>query len=215
MKKIIFVGIFLIRLLAPQIIQAQGTGYLSNLGQSSIGSYPIGSDSWLATQFFTGTNAGGYTLNSIQIQVTNALGNPNGFTALLYASNPLAAIPGDSLGALSGSLNPATDGIYTFTPASNLTLSKTTYYYIVLTSETLVINGAYEWSYATANSYGPSGGWNSAGGNLIISNNGSTWSGFASDHIQYAINATAVPEPGILSLFGLGGFGFLWQRRKC
>jgi hypothetical protein len=32
---------------------------------------------------------------------------------------------------------------------------------------------------------------------------------------QFAINATAVPEPNILGLFALCGLGFLWHRWKA
>ena len=190
--------------LAPKIIQAQGAiTYLSNLGQPSTGNLAVGSDSWLATLFFTGNNASGYALNSIQLGITDSSGNPSGFTAMLYEINPAAAIPGNNLGTLNGSLNPATAGTYTYTPTSSLTLSQNTYYFIVLTAGTAVANGAYEWSLAGANSYNPSSGWNA--GAIETSSNGSSWSGLASEYPQFAINATVIPEPSVLRLFSLGG----------
>ena len=160
--------------LAPQIVQAQGTmTYLSNLNQASAGSLAVGSDSWLAAGFGTGNNANGYVLNSIQLGMTDASGNPSNFTVMIYANaGPTGIFPGSSLGTLDGSLNPATGGIFTYTPASNLTLSPSTFYYIVLTAGTTVANGAYDWSYAGANSYNPSGGWFSLGG-IWTSSNGS------------------------------------------
>ena len=207
---------FAVALLAPQIVQAQGTmTYLSNLGQSPDGSNAVGSDSWLAALFGTGPNAGGYSLNSIQLGMANASGNPSGFTVMLYSEVGVTGyFPGSSLGTLDGSLNPTTAGIYTFTPASNLTLSPSTYYFIVLTAGTTVANGAYEWNALNTFSYNPSGGW----GGVIswISNNGSLWTAHPPlDFSQFAINATVIPEPGVLSLFGLGGLGFLWHRRKA
>jgi hypothetical protein len=47
MKTIILLAIpaFALDVLSPQIIQAQGTTYLSNLDQSSVGSFSVGSDS--------------------------------------------------------------------------------------------------------------------------------------------------------------------------
>ena len=78
-------------LMASQVIQAQGTmTYLSNLGQSSTGSLAAGSDSWLAAGFQTGTNNGGYVLNSIQLAMNAASGNPTGFKVMLYADGVIA-----------------------------------------------------------------------------------------------------------------------------
>jgi hypothetical protein len=215
MKKLIISGVIIwASILTPQITQAQGNmTYLSNLGQTSTGSLAVGSNSWLTTLFSTGTNPGGYTLNSIQLAMTDASGNPSGFTAMLYTVGiGFGPIPGTSLGTLDGSLNPTTAGIYTFTPASNLTLSSQTGYFIVLTAGTEVANGAYDWSYAGTNSYNPSVGWSSLG-DVWTSSDGSHWN-TTGDSAQFAINATAIPEPGVSGLFGLGGLAFLWHRRK-
>jgi len=85
MKNIVISGVIVlvVALLTPQIVQAQGTIYLSNLGQPSAGSLAVGSDSWQAAIFTTGTNADGYVLNSIQLAMTDAFGTPNGFTVML------------------------------------------------------------------------------------------------------------------------------------
>jgi hypothetical protein len=58
MKKII--AVLLVALLIQQFVQAQGTVYLSNLGQTSTGSHAVSSNSWLAMGFQTGNNASGY-----------------------------------------------------------------------------------------------------------------------------------------------------------
>src|ERR1035438_6868675 len=123
MKKSIIGGIiaFAMALIVPQASQAQGIVYLSNLGQPSAGSLVVGSNSWLAANFLTGTNAGGYALDSIQLGMSDASGTPSGFKAMLYNFRNTAPIPGQSLGVLDGSLNPAVGGIYTFTPATSLT----------------------------------------------------------------------------------------------
>lgn len=96
---------FVVGLFTQQLIQAQGVVYLSNLEQTSAGSHAVGSDSWLAAGFKTGSNTGGYALNSIELGLTNASGNPSGFTAMIYseANNPNGVLPGSSLGALNGS----------------------------------------------------------------------------------------------------------------
>src|ERR1035437_1135557 len=137
MKKIMMM--FVVGLLTQQITQAQGTlTYLSNLGQTSTGSGAVGSESKFTTVqttwFVTGTNAAGYTLNSVQMEMldatTSILGSSSGgFTVTLYSAtippSPFINPPpelGESLGSLDGSTNPATGGIYTYTTASNITL---------------------------------------------------------------------------------------------
>jgi hypothetical protein len=222
MRKTIISGIIasVFGLLAPQIIQAQGTTYLSNLDQSSVGSVAVGSDSWLAGIFNTGTNySGGYVLNSIQLAMANASGNPSGFQVMLYASTGGSQLPRTLLATLDGSLNPVTSGIYTYTPDTTLTLLPNGAYDIVLTAGTAVANGAYEWSYADINSYNPSGGWHALPDGLAgvwTSSNGSPpWTPNESAFPQFAINGTAVPEPGVLSLFALCGFFLVWRRRKA
>src|SRR5665213_666416 len=220
MKKTIIINAIALAfgLLTPQFGQAQGIVYLSNLGQPSAGSQTVGSNSWLATDFHTGTNAGGYLLNSIQLALTDGSGNPSGFRVMLYANdgNPSGAFPGSSLGSLAGSLNPLAGGVYAFTDDPNIMLSAATYYFIVLAAGTAIGNGAYNWSTAnvgSSSSYNPSGGWIN-GGPVMYSNNGLSWGSVSGAFPQYAIDATATPEPGVLSLFGLGSLGFLWQRRK-
>ena len=218
MKNIVISGVIVlvVALLAPQIVQAQGTIYLSNLGQPSAGSLAVGSDSWQAAIFTTGTNADGYVLNSIQLAMTDASGTPNGFTVMLcgVGNFPGAPLPGSSLGTLSGSTDPATGGIFTYTPVSNLTLLPYEYYFIVLTAGTAVANGAYEWSHAGTYSYNPSGGWETYA-DILQSSNGSYWTSASTIDAQFAIDATAVPEPGVFGLFGLGGLFLAWHRRKA
>src|ERR1039457_2359421 len=207
MKRTILLAILALALgmFSPQSAQAQGTLYVSNLGLTSSGSSPVGNDSWLAVDFQTGTNAGGYSLNSFQLALTDASGNPSGFTAMLYtqhgAANPE---PGSSLGTLDGSLNPVTGGIYTYSPASNLALSPSTVYFIVLTAGTAVANGAYEWSVTSTSAFTSSGGWHGGDG-LFPSSDGLNW-GYTHVYAQFAIYATAVPEPSTLGLLALGGF---------
>jgi hypothetical protein len=210
-------------LFAPQFVQAQGAiTYISNLGYTSGGSSPIGSDSWLAAGFSTGTNPGGYTLNSIQLSMTDATGNPSGFTVMIYKLAAGAIVyesPGSLLTTLNGSSDPETAGIYTYTPASSLTLLPAVYY-IVLTAGTTVATGAYEWSSTPSTAYNPVDGWFEAigpAGNQSQSSDGSSWdSGAATAHDwRLAINATAIPEPSPVSLLFLGiGILFYVRRRK-
>jgi hypothetical protein len=222
MKKLIILFVF--GLLTRQGVQAQGSiTYLSNLAQPSAGSLAVRSDSWQAAAFNTGSNIGGYTLDSIQLALTPAVGHPNSFKVLLYSSIPSSErenSPGSKLGILDGPFNPVAGGVFTYTPASSLILSPNTAYFIVLTTGIPVASGTYEWSYASAgpNSfYNPIDGWNAPPVDIGIDNyqssNGSTWNLSSSGFHQFAISATPVPEPGVLSLLGLGGAALLWRRQ--
>ena len=204
--------VLLLGVLSPQLLRAQGTiTYLSNLGQSSTGSNPVGSNSWIASIFNTGNNPGGYILNSIQLGMTDASGNPSGFTAMIYSAVIFTGFnPGSNLDTLTGSANPSTSGIYTYTDASNLILSPSTDYFIVLTAGTTVANGAYDWSLTIPNAYSPSDGWGAGG--VWKSSNGSSWL-FNSGAPQFAINATAIPEPSAISLILLGSGVLIYVRR--
>ena len=237
MEKLINRGIiiFLVALLSPQIVQAQGTPYVSSLGYSSTGSNPVGSDSWLASGFKTGTNAGGYALDSVQLGMMDASGNPSGFSVMIYSSEqhqPYSPdyFPRSSLGSLSGSASPATAGTYTYAAPSSLALSPSTVYFIVLTAGTAQANGDYNWSNmnATQIPYYQSDGWRAPmtvqGIDDFYSIDGSPWSGsswgswfYSANFHQFAINATAVPEPSAPGLLSLGGLilGWRWRKSAC
>lgn len=98
-------------LFALSLVQAQGTLYVSNLGQTPTGNAQIGSDSWLAQGFSLGP--GTNTLNSVELLLNAASGNPSGFTVSICLGG--SSGPGPWLGKLSGSTNPLTGGIYTYT----------------------------------------------------------------------------------------------------
>jgi hypothetical protein len=201
-----------VSLLTPQITRAQGTVFVSNIGQPSTGSMAVGSDSWLAAGFISGTNSTGYVLNSVQLAMADASGNPSNFTVMIYGNNnPADVDPGNIVGTLVGSLNPTTAGTYTYTDDSNIVLSPQTQYFIVLTSGTAIANGAYEWSLADANLYSRDVSWG-AEVEVWTSGDGSSW-GDTSGRPQYAIIATAVPEPSPSLLLLLGSGIFIYVRR--
>ncbi len=216
MKKIISsIVIFVLGLTIPQLAQAQGTVYFTNLGLSTTGSAAVSSNSWFAAGFYTGTNVGGYFLNSIQVSLTNATGNPPSLAAMIYNDIGVAgAQPGTNQAALLGIDNPLAGGIYSYTNGSNFILAQNTSYFIVLMTGAATTNGAYQWNVTGT----PTSGYNNyhwAGGTIFLnSTDGLNWTHPSGIYGQFGINATAIPEPGIISLCALGGLGFLWQRRK-
>ena len=206
--------VLVIGLLSPGNIQAQGTTYLSNLGHTSTGSMAVGSDSWLAADLRTGFNSSGYLLDSVDLAMGNATGNPNGLAVMIYSAiTGVAVFPGSSLGTLNGSENPTTTDVYNYVPTSATILSANTHYFIVLVAGTATNVGAYGWS-ITGTPTGSSNGW-TANYSLAYSSNGSSWSFLSGDLAQFALTATPIPEPGVLVLLVLAGLGFLWRRSKA
>lgn len=72
--------------------------------------------------------------------------------------------------------------------------------------------------YSNTYSYNPSDGWVAAL-TLGSSDGTSSWRRLGAsqqyDFSQFASDATAIPEPGVLGLLGLGGVAFLWHSRKA
>ena len=193
---------------------------LSNLDQPSVGSLAVGSNSWVAGVFIVGQNPGGYVLNSVELAMSNASGNPSGLQVMIYSAGGGGYTPANYIGTLNGSLDPVTAGEYTFTPSAPITFLSNGGYAIVLTSGTAIADGAYEWSYGGANSYNPTGGWLTLPDGVAgawTSSNGSlpSWVNNGSAFPQFAVEATPVPEPGLLSFFFLGGLHFVSRRRKA
>jgi hypothetical protein len=200
-------------LFRSQITQAQGTTYLSNLGQSSSRSFPVASDKWIAQSFLTGTDSGGYMLNSVQLRMDAASGNPNDFDVSIdhvVADVGVGIIPASSLGSLSSS-DPAAGGIFTYT-TSHIALRPATLYFVVVTSATAMAQGAYNWSGLSSGAQ--SNNMWSIGPYSDFSTDGLNWDTGRNAGFQFAISATPIPEPSSLSLLGaLALPAFLFLRR--
>jgi len=212
MKKMTLVAIVLGELLVMRLAMAQGTTYISNLGEATVGGGQVGNDSWIGQPFTTGTNATGYALGCVQLLMGAALGNPSGFNVSIYSS-PGNGPPGSSLGILTGS-DPAAGGLFSYT-ASGLMLSPSTYYIIVATATAPTAQGAYEWT--TADSFGritraPGDPW-TIPDFYYSSANGSSWTFNPRQNIfQFSVTGTPVPDPGVSALVALGGLCFLLLR---
>jgi hypothetical protein len=211
MKKKINTGVIVlvIGLFAPPFVRAQGTLYVSNLGQTQTGSAPIASDAWIAQLIVTGTNSGGYVLNSVQLLMDPGSGAPGGFTVSIYSN--LSGVPNNSLGNFVGT-DPAAGGVLTYA-ASGLALSPHTPYFIVLTASTPEAQGAYDWS---ATSFTETTGnelWTIVD-TYSSSSDGTSWTAHVRNNVfQMALYATPTPEPGVVGLVAFGAL-FLGLRRK-
>ncbi len=123
---------------------------LSNLTTGGPGTANVDSSSGESSRFVTGGNAGGYTIESVDVNitsVTNTTGNASGdLTVALYTSASNGK-PGTSQATLSGS-SPTGAGTFTFTcPANaNCSLSPATEYHVVLTAPNTTGNGKYVWT---------------------------------------------------------------------
>jgi hypothetical protein len=204
---------FAVELLLPQIMPAQGTLYLSNIGQPSDGSRVVGSDAWITQAFGTGTNVGGYNLNSIQLLMSAASGSPTGFSISVYSHDANdSRFPGSSLGSLGGP-DPAAGEIFIYNTAGISLLPSTTYY-VVLTAATPVADGAYSWTFTSSLSVNSGDGWSMAGGFRYSSVDGLDWNRIAGPLFQFGVNATVVPEPATFALASLGLVCLSFCRRE-
>lgn len=183
-------------------IHAQGTMYVSNLGETSYdgGPFDYGQNTAhaLSVGFISGTNAGGYNLDSIQILMGNNAIGPGGFYVSIFTDN--GGQPGTSLGSLSGSPSPYIAGTYTYT-SSGIELSSLTPYWLVVSSDS-----PYFWEDTLSANYISNEGWS-------IVENGS------SEQLQFGVNADPlgidpVPEPGTLAFLGLEGLAVMLIRRR-
>lgn len=171
-------------------VQAQGTIYISNQGESGAG-YAIGN---YYQSFQTGTATGGYDLNAITLLMGDWLGNASGFTVALY--NDAGGQPGVSLGTLSGSNNPMNAGQYNYT-ASGLVFAPASTYWVGTSMTATQPLGGYAWQFTSSQNYASNDGWSistSVGGSSL--GNG--------DMLQFGVTATGIPEPTALSLGMLG-----------
>jgi len=217
MKKMIKGGFIILMsaMLSPQTVRSQGTVFVSSLSQPSAGSLAVGSDSWVAADFIrAGNNPGGYALDSVELAMTPATGDPNGFTVMLYSAGVNQTLPASRLATLTAaSGDPVTSGIFTYT-ASDVTLSPLTDYFIVVTAGNPVASGAYAWSFENTAPAASSGGWQGDDG-FWDSSDGSHWH-FANGEPQFALTATTIPEPETLYLMGLpGALFFAWRRWRA
>jgi len=214
MKKLFFTTIlFIVSWGRIPVVEAQGTLYVSNTGQTSAGSIPVGSNAWIGGMFFTGNAVGGYSFDSIQLLMGGALGSPSNFAVMLYSYN--MRFPGSSLGSLNGSSDPAAGGVFSYS-SSGIVLSPSTPYWIVAKSATATANGSYNWSFANTTDYSSAGTWqmNFDIGYYASSIDSLAWTIHGVYPLQFAVYATPIPEPSAISLLLLASAIVFCARRS-
>lgn len=216
MKKMFKIAIVLAALefVTLPLAIAQGTlTYMSSLNKPSGGSLPVAANAWWAQGFGIGPNSPRYTLGSIQLSMANGSGLPSGFAVSLYSADDAFAFPADKLWTLSGAADPILAGVYNYS-SSDVVLSPSTGYFIVVTASQPLVSGSYQWSFlANGFTVDASEGWGL--GHFVSSADGSTWgrNGTAGP-FQFAINATAIPEPSPVVLCLCGGALWLAARGR-
>ena len=150
-----------------------------------------GNDRQASTGFTTGSNASGYSLESVTFNISDITGSPSNFVLAIYSDS--SGDPGTSSEVLSGT-TPSSTGEHTFT-ASSFNLSANTTYHVVMTATGSPDNNFFRWGQNASNSETSSDGWTIADDGLTSSNGGTSWSGNDGISGLFSIQATAVPEP--------------------
>jgi len=208
MRKIIIIAVIFRAGLFALSLKAQGTLIASNLGLTPTGNAAIGSDSWIAQAFRT---PGGYTLDSVQLQMNPAFGIPVGFSISIFSSSGADTPPLQNLGSLAGP-DPTAGGIFTYSAPSSIFLPAGTCY-VVVTSTSPIADGSYNWSAVSFPNYNGIG--MAIDDSYYKSANGLNWTETIRQGVfQMAIYATPIPEPSALSLIFLGSGVLIFVRTR-
>ena len=193
---------------------------LSNLGQPSSGTAfigtnnpPTGANLMRGETFTTGTNAQGYQLNSVTLEMSAANGNGLGDFVLELRSTDSFQRPLTAIGSFLVTANPVTAGQYTYQFADpNLVMAPSTRYALVARSPTST--GTTASQYAWPNTFGSgqaAPGW-SFGGPWSGQEGSTSWAPLRNGPQKYALDVTAIPEPE--SLWLVGGAAILLATRR-
>jgi hypothetical protein len=158
----------------------------------------IKASQWDAQSFTVGSVS--VPLSEVLLNLNSPTGTGGNFFVRLYG-NGGSNVPGTVLQTLTGTSNPATSGIYSFS-GSSLLSANTTYWVVAgVTSG----SGQYEWNYELPASVesGSTLGW------TYSTDQGADWVGLFEPLLVFNMRVTGVPEPSGLVLAALGaGLGF-------
>lgn len=203
--------------LACLVVPARAEVVLSNLNEIDFNSSLVRSSRWFAQSFVTNNNQA-WTLTSATLSFDSAQNFSGNLFVNLYSNATNS--PGNSLGTLSGSDNPASAGQYTYT-SNGISLDPSTTYWLVAGVSSG--DGVYSWLYTE--SMASTGVWSIPSTNTYASTDdgANTWSLNDGEPFLFSIEATAtaplsVPEidpNGLGSVLALvlGSLGLLERRQ--
>jgi hypothetical protein len=195
-------------LLALAVPSLRALTYIDNLNQTTSSTNNL-FQNWYGTQFTTDASAPFFSLDNITISVFSAASPGSPFTVNIFSD--ASGEPGSVLGVLTGT-TPTGAGNFTFA-ATGITLSASTPYWVVVQ-----VSGASTYLIADTHSSTIGGTWLTTTGGDFSTNSGALWvnSDAFGDRNQYALNATAVPEPSeYATMLGASALGLvLWRRRR-
>ena len=210
LKKLIVLVACVCGFLTPRNNRAQDVvTYLDNTGQPIAGSMGLGLGyGSVGAQFQTGTNGGGYFLDSIQLQFADATGSPM-FSGLgVVLCSDYFDGPGNPVSFLDASQNPLTSGLYTYTPRTDAILESNTKYWLIVGVTSILGGSAYNVSYTSTTMASSPDDWTITGITAI---------GQAGIPI-FSIDAISVPEPSVFALlvtaFPIISGGKYWRRTR-
>jgi PEP-CTERM motif len=184
-------------LLRARIGVAQETTYLDNTSQPVTGTRGFNLTQ-TGAQFLTGTNAGGYVLNSLQLLFAAAVGSPEISYLRCDLLSDYYNSPAVLLNVFIPNDNPTTVGLHTFVPLQPLfaltTLDANTDYWLFFYPSGGSSLGYYRYNFTDSINSTSIDGWRVTG---------ETFSPFSPGQTglpMFSLNATAIPEPSTLAL---------------
>ena len=191
---------------------------VSNLGQSRSGLFSAGYQGYkAANQFRTGSNAAGYTLSAVTIEIDRVVGSPPNLVVAIYPDS--GGKPGSSARTTLSGSNPTGAGQYTFTCSTNCGLAASTSYHVVLTAPNAGDND-YRWettSSASETRQPSDNGWTIDGADR---DTGLGWQAETTDYSKFRV--TALPNPSLTApsltlttaTLSLANYGDAWWYKR-
>ncbi len=204
-------------LLATATQSSSAATMVSNLGNKNAGVLNVRfldpNGEIRAVTFTTGATATQLDSVTLDMQVAGVTGG--GFGVSIYGYSVTG--PSGLLASLSGSSNPATAGAYTYTDGSSLTLAANTTYFVVASVPQTSPDKSYAWSNTEETTETSSSGWSIGNRSWYRENGGSSWTQLDFDATgQMSIQASAIPEPGVmlpLPVLLASGLLLRWRRK--
>ena len=213
-------SLLLLAALAPQTRAALMVSNLANStnGSTAVNDFDsglrIGRD--LGASFTTGTEA--TSLQSVTLSMAAGTHLGGSFSVKLFSTLG-STVPDADLGVtFTGSANPATAGLYTYT-SSAYQLAPLTTYWVVAAVAHASPDKQYKWNFTNTLSETSPSGWtmgDDIADQTTYDGQVGTWAtAYTGVAVKFSVDATAVPEPvSAVAWFGGLGLAAVWRRRR-